>query len=135
MSRSEAIRSDDAPGHVESTARTAEAPRERPSIERALPIAPVVPDVPDVARTRELASALDVRRNAIVGFGSGVVLALLAFAFRVGELAGPTADTRGSPALFLLLAFVLAVSVGLLVTAALTVRSAVRLARDADVER
>ena len=97
-------------------------------------MAPVAPGVPDVARTREVARALDVRRNAVVGFGSGVVLALLAYAFRVGELAGPTADARGSPALFLLLAFVLAVSVGLLVTAALTVRSAVRLARDADAE-
>ena len=90
--------------------------------------------MPDAARTRELASALDVRRNAAVGFGSGVVLATLAYAFRVGELAGPTADTRGSPALFLLLAFVLAVSVGLLVTAALTIRTAVRLAREADVD-
>lgn len=90
--------------------------------------------MPDAARTRELASALDVRRNALVGFGSGVVLAILAYAFRVGELAGPNPDTRGSPALFLLLAFVLAVSVGLLVTAALTVRSAVRLAREADTE-
>lgn len=97
-------------------------------------LAPHVPPVPDAARTRELASALDVRRNALVGFGSGVVLAILAYAFRVGELAGPSADTRGSPALFLLLAFVLAVSVGLLVTAVLTVRSAVRLAREAEDE-
>ena len=90
--------------------------------------------MPDAARTRELARTLDVRRNAAVGFGSGVVLAVLAYAFRVGELAGPTADTRGSPALFLLLAFVLAVSVGLLVTAALTVRTAVRLARETDAD-
>ena len=90
--------------------------------------------MPDAARTRELASALDVRRNARLGFGSGVVLAILAYAFRIGELAGPNPDTRGSPALFLLLAFVLAVSVGLLVTAALTVRSALALAREAEPE-
>ena len=88
--------------------------------------------MPDAARTRELASALDVRRNAALGFGSGVVLAAMAYAFRVGELAGPSPDSRGSPALFLLLAFVLAVTVGLVLTAALTVRHAVRIARAAE---
>lgn len=86
----------------------------------------------DAARTRELARVLSVRRNAAIGFGSGVVLAILAYAFRVGELAGPNPDTRGSPALFLLLAFVLAVTVGLVVTAALTLRSALRVAREAE---
>ena len=105
-----------------------------PPIERALALPPLAPGVPDAARTRELARALDVRRNARLGFGSGVVLAIVAYAFRVGELAGPTADTRGSPALFLLLAFVLAVSVGMLVTAALTVRTALTLARQSDAD-
>ena len=90
--------------------------------------------MPDANRTRELVDVLDVRRNAAIGFGSGVVLAVVAYAFRVGELAGPSADTRGSPGLFLLLAFVLATSVGLLVTAALTVRTAVRLARRSDAD-
>lgn len=88
--------------------------------------------MPDAARTRELARALDVRRNAAIGFGSGVVLATLAYAVRVGELIGPSPDTRGSPALFLLLAFVLAVTVGLVVCTVLTIRSAVRLAREVD---
>jgi hypothetical protein len=116
--------------------RTCHAARTRHTahIERALALAAHVPGVPDAARTRELARVLDVRRNALLGFGSGVVLAVLAYAYRVGHLAGPTADNRGSPALFLLLAFVLAVSVGLLVTAALTVRSAVRVARESDAE-
>lgn len=86
----------------------------------------------DAARTRELARVLSVRRNAAIGFGSGLVLAILAYAFRVGELAGPNPDSRGSPALFLLLAFVLAVTVGLVLTAALTVRSALRVAREAE---
>lgn len=86
--------------------------------------------MPDAARTRELARALDLRRNAAIGFGAGAAVAVLAYAFRVGELAGPAADTRGSPALFLVLAFVLAVTVGLVVTAALTVRTAVRVARE-----
>ena len=86
-------------------------------------------DVPDAARTRELVRVLHVRRNAAVGFGSGALVAAAAYAFRVGELAGPVPDTRGSPALFLLLAFVLAVTVGLVVTAALTVRRAASLAR------
>lgn len=96
--------------------------------ERAFPLAVLLPVVPDAARTRELARALDVRRNAAIGFGSGLVVATLAYAFRVGELAGANPDTRGSPAMFLLLAFVLAVTVGLLVSAVLTIRSAIRLA-------
>lgn len=88
--------------------------------------------MPDRDATRELVAALDVRRNAALGFGSGAALAVVAYAFRVFELAGPNPDARGSPALFVLLAFVLAVTVGLLVTAALTVRSALRLARTAE---
>ena len=90
--------------------------------------------MPDARRTRELIRVLRVRRHAAVGFGSGVVVALLAYAFRVGELAGPNPDTRASPALFLLLAFVLAVTVGLLVTAALTIRTAFRLGRETDAD-
>lgn len=74
---------------------------------------------------------LDVRRNAAIGLGSGAVIAMVAYAFRVGELVGPSPDARGSPALFLLLAFVLAVTVGLVVSAALTVRRAIQLAREA----
>lgn len=104
------------------------------SIDPALAFDPLLPAVPDASRTRELLEVLDVRRNAAIGFGAGVAVAVLAYAFRVGELAGPTADTRGSPALFLVLAFVLAVTVGLVATAALTVRSALRVARKAEGE-
>jgi hypothetical protein len=64
------------------------------------------------------------------------------YAYRVAELGGPvnpatnaTANataTPESPVLFLMLAFVLATSAGALVTALLTVGSAIRLARDVE---
>ena len=100
--------------------------------EPAFPPRTVPSAVPDRDTTRELVAALDVRRNAAIGFGGGLALAAVAYAFRVFELAGPNPDSRGSPALFVLLAFVLAVTVGLLLTAALTARSALRLARTAE---
>lgn len=74
--------------------------------------------------------ALDVTRHAKIGFTVGVVFSALVYAYRVGEVLGPVQDQRGSPLLFVLLAFVLAMGVGVLVTVILTVRSAVRLARD-----
>jgi hypothetical protein len=88
-----------------------------------------------------LIDALDVARNAKVGFAVGIGLAVLMYAYRVAELGGPTSPavngtagnvtaTPESPALFLMLAFVLATSAGALVTALLTVVAAVRLARD-----
>ena len=85
------------------------------------------PHVPDRRSTAAIAAALELRRNAAIGFGVGVLVAATAYAFRVGELAGPTADTRGSPVLFLMLAFVLAITVGALVTAALSLRAAMGL--------
>lgn len=103
-----------------------------PRIEPAFPLAPVRPTVPDAGRTRELVALLEVRRNAAVGLAAGLVVAMVAYAFRVMELAGPAADTRGSPGLFVLLAVVLAVTVGLVVTAALTVRTALRVAQESD---
>jgi len=106
-------------------------------------------DSPGPAR---LIEALGVARNAKAGFGVGVAIALLMFVYRVAELGGPvptppanatTATAAGagaggpsaapeSPLLFLMLAFVLAVSAGALVTALLTVGSAIRLAQDVE---
>jgi len=74
--------------------------------------------------------ALDVVRHAKVGFAVGFLVAIAAYLYRVLGLLGPVRDTRGSPLLFLLLAFVLAVSLGLLVTMLLVARSAIRLARE-----
>lgn len=74
--------------------------------------------------------ALGVRRNAAVGLVVGALLAVAMYAYRVLELGGPTPATGGSPLLFLLLAFVLAVSSAALVTVALTLGTAIRRARD-----
>lgn len=89
-------------------------------------------EAPDRPPVKPVLAALDVERNAKIGFGSGVVLALLAYWFRVGEVLGPVPDTRGSPGLFLVLAFVLAVSAGGLITLVLTVRTAIGLARQTE---
>jgi len=99
----------------------------------------VADDTPGAAR---LMRALEVGRNARIGFGVGVALAALVYVYRVAELGGPvnpavnttnaTTAAPESPLLFLMLAFVLAVSTGVLVTALLTVRSAVHLAREAE---
>lgn len=85
------------------------------------------PDRPPALR---FAAALDVRRNAGVGALVGVAFAALVYLYRVAELLGPVRDTRGSPLLFLGLAFVLAFATAALVTVALTVRSAYRLAQE-----
>ncbi len=75
-------------------------------------------------------AALSVARNAKIGFASGVAVAVLAYLFRVFEVLGPSADTRGSPLLFLTLALTLALAVAALVALALTLVSAYRLARE-----
>ncbi|MDS0297719.1 hypothetical protein NDI76_03065 [Halogeometricum sp. S1BR25-6] len=82
-----------------------------------------------------LAHALHVPRNAKVGAAVGVLLAGLAYLFRVLELLGPFAGTQRYPLLgaegwFAVLAFVLASSTALLVTAALTAVSAYRLSKE-----
>lgn len=89
------------------------------------------PERPPRAR---FVAALSVRRNATVGFGIGAALAVAVYAFFVVvPLAVPSVPTRGlSPVLYLLLAFVVAVTTGLLVTTLLTVASAIRLSRDLD---
>jgi hypothetical protein len=89
------------------------------------------------ARVNSMAEALSVKRNAAVGAGAGLLLAVTAYLFRVLELGGPFAGTRQFPVLgeagwFLLLAFVLASSTALLVTSLLTVVSLVRFLQNAD---
>lgn len=74
-------------------------------------------------------------RNAKIGTAVGVAVAVAAYLFRVLELFGPLSGTREYPIVgpegwFLLLAFVLAVTFGMLVTVALTVRTAVKETKD-----
>lgn len=88
-------------------------------------------DRPDRPPLVALLETLDVRRNATVGFGTGLLVGSAAYLFRVLELWGPVAGGQeyplfGADGWFLALAFVLAVTFGGLVTAALLVRAAVR---------
>lgn len=105
-------------------------------IDDAFPLVDEPSDVsgasPDGGSLGPLFAALDIKRNATFGFGSGIVLAAVAYVVRVGELLGPAPATRGSPLLFFGLAIVLAVSAGAFVTGVLTIRSAIRLVREAD---
>ncbi len=80
-----------------------------------------------------LVTALAVKRNALVGVGTGVVLAVLVYLVRVFELLGPVGGGRSYPVVgpagwFLVLGFVLAVTTALLVTTLLTAVRAYRLA-------
>lgn len=91
-------------------------------------------DPPERPPAVAFAQALSVKRNVTVGVAVGVGLAVLAYLFRVLELAGPFGGTRQFPVLgetgwFLMLAFVLAASTALLVATLLSVVSLVRLAR------
>ena len=91
-------------------------------------------DRPERPPALAFAEAVGVRRNVAVGVVVGVALALLAYLFRVLELAGPFGGTRQFPLLgetgwFLVLAFVLASSTALLVATALSLVSLVRLVR------
>ncbi len=92
-------------------------------------------EVPGRPPSGGLVQALNVPRNAKLGVLSGIALAVAVYLFRVLELFGPFAGTRQYPILgaegwFLVLAFVLASSTALLVTALLTVASAYRLSRE-----
>ena len=86
-------------------------------------------DAPGRPPVGRLLDVLRVRRNVAVGVAVGVALAALLYAVRVLELLGPAPD-QGSPVLFLALALVLALSAGSLVATALTVLTAVRVARE-----
>lgn len=94
-------------------------------------------DPPERPPAVAFAQAIDVKRNVAVGVVVGLTLAVLAYLFRVLELAGPFGGTRQFPVLgesgwFLMLAFVLASSTALLVATALSVISLVRLARSSE---
>lgn len=80
---------------------------------------------PDRPGTAQFLAALHVRRNATVGFVVGIVVAVF---FTYGAVTGPAGSY--SDVAYLALGFVLAVGLGLLVAAAITVVSAVRLARE-----
>ncbi|WP_049969162.1 DUF7536 family protein [Haladaptatus cibarius] len=87
-----------------------------------------IPDRPGVAN---LIEALNLRRNAIIGFALSALFTVLVYAYRVmfiGEVRGQA----GTPLSFLALAVVLALTLGALVTAALTLISVRNLARDLD---
>jgi hypothetical protein len=84
--------------------------------------------VPERPRAN-LVAALNVRRNAAIGFGVGALVAALLYAYRVGVV-GSVQGQAGTPLSFLALAFVLALALGALVTALLTVVTALGLARD-----
>ena len=92
-------------------------------------------DIPERPPSGGLAQALNVPRNAKVGVAVGLLLAVSVYLVRVFELFGPVLGTREYPVLgpqgwFLFLAFVLAATSAMLVTALLTVVSAYRLARE-----
>lgn len=72
-----------------------------------------------------LVRALHVRRNAAVGFATATALTAAVFLFFV-----VIPGTSDPPVLYVGLAFVLAMSLGGLLTAILTVVSAIRLARE-----
>lgn len=72
-----------------------------------------------------LVRALNVQRNAKIGFAFGVLVSIAVFVFFV-----VIPGTYRSVLLYVALSFVLAVSLGGLATAVLTMGSAVRLARE-----
>lgn len=76
----------------------------------------------DRSGVRNLVAALGVRRRAAWGFGAGALLALALYVFFVVLPASP------HPARYALLAFVVAVSTGMLFTGLLVAAAAYRLA-------
>lgn len=85
-------------------------------------------DRPDRPTGGRLIEVLRVRRNVTAGMATGVAIGAGLYAIRMLELLGPAPD-RGSPLLFFGLALVLAVSAGGLLAAALTLLTAVQVAR------
>lgn len=73
-----------------------------------------------------LVAALPLRRNAALGVAIGVAVGAGVYAVRVTEALGP-APSRGSPLLFLALAFVLASAAAGLVASLLTLASLYRV--------
>nr|WP_170830576.1 hypothetical protein [Halogranum gelatinilyticum] len=92
-------------------------------------------DIPERPPSGGLVQALNVPRNATIGVAVGLLLAVSVYLIRVFELLGPVLGTREYPILgpqgwFVFLAFVLATTSAMLVTALLTLVSAYRLAQE-----
>lgn len=83
------------------------------------------PGQPDRPPTATVLAALRVRRNAAIGFAFGVALALALYVFFVAIPGG----TEENPLFYLPLAFVVATSVGAVLTLVLTVATAISLSR------
>lgn len=77
-------------------------------------------DRPERPPLKPVLAELRVKRNATIGIGVGLVVAILAYGYRV-VIVDPAAGAITSPLLFGLLAFVLAITFGMLVAIALTV--------------
>lgn len=75
--------------------------------------------------------ALHVRRNAAIGLAVGVVVAALAYVYRIVLVDAPS-GVESSPLLFGTLAVTLAISCGAFVALCLTIVSAARRARRLD---
>ncbi len=87
--------------------------------------------IPERPATANLIEALNVRRNAMIGFAASIVFTALVYVYRV-VLIGEVPGQAGTPAAFLALGFVLALTLGAFFTALLTLVSARRLASDLD---
>lgn len=88
-------------------------------------------DVPD---RPPILGVLRVRRNVAIGATVGISVAVLAYVYRV-IIVDPAPGAVTSPWLFGALAFVLAVTLGGLVAIALTLGTAIRRARQDDLDR
>ncbi|MCU4973703.1 hypothetical protein OB955_13260 [Halobacteria archaeon AArc-m2/3/4] len=80
---------------------------------------------PERPPTAHVLEALEVKRNAAIGLGTGVAFAVILFVLFV--VPGPT---RAEPIYYVGLAFVAAVTIGGSIAVLLTIRSAVKLSRE-----
>ncbi|WP_227352991.1 DUF7536 family protein [Haladaptatus salinisoli] len=88
-------------------------------------------EIPERPATAKLIEALNVRRNAAIGFAVSIALTVLVYVYRV-VIVGEVPGQAGTPVYYLALGFVLAISLGALLTAVLTFVSARRIARELD---
>ncbi|MFH5800311.1 hypothetical protein [Haladaptatus sp. CMAA 1911] len=93
--------------------------------------ASVQEEIPERPPGSNLIEALNVRRNAAFGFSMSIVFTALVYVYRV-VLVGHVRGQVGTPVAYLALGFVLAFSLGALLTAVFTLVSARRLANDLD---
>ena len=88
-------------------------------------------EIPERPATANLIEALNVRRNAMVGFTVSVLFTVVVYFYRVVFI-GNVPGQAGTPVAFLALGIVLALTLGAFFTALLTLVSARKLARDFD---